>query len=280
MAKPKPLESAKIKLSVALATFNEEKCLSDCLGSVEGLADEIVVVDGSSTDKTAEIAKSFGAKVIVTDNKLLFHLNKQQAIDECKGEWILQLDADEVVTPELAEEIKKVTDGHPPAGRPAVDDAYWVKRKKMFLGQWMKKGGQYPDPVIRLFRKGKASLPCESVHEQMEVDGKVGWLENHLLHFPTPSFSVYITKDNRYSTLSAMEMREKKLPLTLFTTMIYIIVVPLKIFFSIYIWHKGFLDGFPGFVFAFYSGLHQMTAYIKYWEMKKQGKNEIEKDWV
>jgi len=280
MAKPKPLESAKIKLSVALATFNEEKCLSDCLGSVEGLADEIVVVDGSSTDKTAEIAKSFGAKVIVTDNKLLFHLNKQQAIDECKGEWILQLDADEVVTPELAEEIKKVTNDHPPAGRPTVDDAYWAKRRKMFLGRWMKKGGQYPDPVIRLFRKGKASLPCESVHEQMEVDGKVGWLENHLLHFPTPSFSVYITKDNRYSTLSAMEMREKKLPLTLFTTMIYIIVVPLKIFFSIYIWHKGFLDGFPGFVFAFYSGLHQMTAYIKYWEMKKQGKNEIEKDWV
>jgi len=275
MGKQKPLESSKIRLSVALATLNEERSLGNCLDSVKGLADEVVVVDGLSSDRTVEIAKFFGAKVIVTDNKPIFHINKQQAIDECQGEWILQLDADEVVTPELAEEIRQVVEKD--TDSPA---AYWIKRKKMFLGRWIKKGGQYPDPVIRLFRRKKAFLPCKSVHEQMVIEGEISWLKNPMLHFPTPSFSVYITKDNRYSTLTALQMKEKNLSLGLFDSMIQIILTPLKVFLSIYIWHKGFLDGFPGFVFALYSGLHQMTAYIKYWEIKTSGKIDIQKDWV
>ena len=275
MVEQKHSELSKSKLSIAIATFNEERCLADCLNSIKTLTNEIVVVDGSSTDKTVEIAKSFGAKVIVTDNKPIFHINKQLAIDECRGEWILQLDADEIVTPELAEEIRKVVeqDVESPV-------AYWIKRKKMFLGRWIKKGGQYPDPVIRLFRKRKAHLPCESVHEQIVVDGEVGWLENHLVHLPTPSFSIYIIKDNRYSTLSALEMKEENPSLNLFTSMKYIIEVPLKTFFSIYFLHKGFLDGFPGFVFALYSGLHHVSAYVKYWEIKSSDKLDISKDWV
>jgi len=275
MGKQKPLESSKIRLSVALATLNEERSLGNCLDSVKGLADEVVVVDGLSSDRTVEIAKFFGAKVIVTDNKPIFHINKQQAIDECQGEWILQLDADEVVTPELAEEIRQVVEKDTD-----LPVAYWIKRKKMFLGRWIKKGGQYPDPVIRLFRRKKAFLPCKSVHEQMVIEGEISWLKNPMLHFPTPSFSVYITKDNRYSTLTALQMKEKNLSLGLFDSMIQIILTPLKVFLSIYIWHKGFLDGFPGFVFALYSGLHQMTAYIKYWEIKTSGKIDIQKDWV
>jgi len=278
MAKPKPLESAKIKLSVALATFNEEKCLSDCLGSVEGLADEIVVVDGSSTDKTVEIAKSFGAKVIVTDNKLLFHLNKQQAIDECRGEWILQLDADEVVTPELAEEIKKVTDGHPPAGRPAVDDAYWVKRKKMFLGQWMKKGGQYPDPVIRFFRNGRGILPAKDVHEQMVIDGEVGRLKTDLNHWATPEFSRYLLREKRYSTLKAKEFLECHLPINPLTFFQYVFFLPVKTFLMIYVRHKGFIDSWQGFVFAFFSGWHYAWAYFKYLRLRIK-KVDIQKEW-
>ena len=275
MGKQKPLESSKIRLSVALATLNEERSLGNCLDSVKGLADEVVVVDGSSSDRTVEIAKFFGAKVIVTDNKPIFHINKQQAIDECQGEWILQLDADEVVTPELAEEIRQVVEKD--TDSPA---AYWIKRKKMFLGRWIKKGGQYPDPVIRLFRRKKAFLPCKSVHEQMVIEGEISWLKNPMLHFPTPSFSVYITKDNRYSTLTALQMKEKNLSLGLFDSMIQIILTPLKVFLSIYIWHKGFLDGFPGFVFAFYSCLHCISAYVKYWEMETSGNVDFQKDWV
>lgn len=265
------------KLSVALATYNEEKSLADCLKSIKDLADEIVIVDGSSTDKTIEIAKSFGAKVIVTDNKPIFHLNKQAAIDECRNEWVLQLDADEIIPPELAEEIKSLITNYELL---IAYNAFWIKRKKMFLGRWMKKGGQYPDPVIRLFKKGKARLPCKSVHEQMEVEGEIGRLKNPMIHLPNLSFSSYITKDNRYSTLTAVEMKERNLPTNFFTSLIYIIVVPLKTFFSIYIRHRGFLDGFPGFVFAFYSGLHHASSFVKYWEMKKSNGVSIEKDWV
>lgn len=273
MVKQKPLGLSKIRLSVALATFNEEKCLKECLESVKGLADEVVVVDGSSVDKTVEIAKLFGAKVIVTDNKPVFHINKQKAIDECNGEWVLQLDADEVVTPELAGEIEKIVEQNND-----FPTAYWIKRKKMFLGRWIKKGGQYPDPVIRLFRKGKAYLPCKSVHEQMSVNGTVGQLENHLLHFPTPSFAVYITKDNRYSTLSAIEMDSKSAKINGINFLRFFFWEPSKIFFSLYFRHRGFLDGFPGFVFAYYSGLHKTTAFVKYWEMKKTSGIEVGKE--
>ncbi len=275
MAKPKSLGSAKIELSVALATFNEERILGKCLESVKDLADEIVVVDGSSSDKTAEIAKSFGAKVITAENKPIFHFNKQKAIEECRGEWILQLDADEIVPADLAGEIKKVV------GNSADEaEAYWLKRKKMFLGQWMKKGGQYPDPVIRLFKKGKAFLPCQSVHEQMAVQGRVGWLQNSLIHLSSPSFTSYLTKDNRYSTLTALEMAEKKVPLNFRSFLKYTVWEPNRIFFSIYCRHLGFLDGFPGFVFACYSGLHMMNAYIKYWEMVKTKTQNVAQDWI
>lgn len=264
-----------IRLSVALATFNEERCLADCLESVKTLADEIVIVDGSSTDKTVEIAKNFGAKVIVTTNKPIFHINKQQAMDECKGDWILQMDADEIITPELAKEIKQVIDTN--ADQPV---AYWINRKKMLLGKWITKGGQYPDPVIRFLKKGKAHLPCKSVHEQMEVDGEIGWLENPMLHLPTPSFSIYITKDNRYSTLMAEEMMAQDIPLGLRSFINYFFWKPFRIFFSLFFRHKGFVDGFPGFVFALYSGLGWTTAYTKYWEMKQTSRNTTEKDWV
>lgn len=265
----------KIKISVAIATFNEERCLKECLDSVKELADEIVVVDGSSTDRTVEIAKSFGAKVILTDNKPIFHLNKQQAIDECKGEWILQLDADEIIPKELADEIREVIEND----SNLEHVGYWIRRRKMFLGRWIKKGGQYPDPVIRLFKKGKAHLPCKGVHEQIEVNGEISWLENPMIHLPTPNFSVYITKDNRYSTLTALEMEDQKVRLNGFSMINYMFWKPFKTFLSIYFRHRGFLDGFPGFVFAFYSGLHQMTAFVKYWEMENFGV-KTEDDWV
>lgn len=286
MVKQKPSELRKSKLSIAIATFNEERSLANCLQSVKNVADEIVIVDGSSIDKTVDIAKSFGAKVVITQNEPIFHLNKQQAINECSGEWILQLDADEIISPELAKEIKSIV---APVTTitynlsPITYDAYWIKRRKMFLGQWIKKGGQYPDPVIRLFKKGKAYLPCKSVHEQMKVDGTVGWLNTSMIHLSTPSFSSYITKDNRYSTLTSLELKEKKISINFISFFKYIIWEPNKIFFLIYFRHLGFLDGFPGFVFAIYSGLHQMSAYIKYWEMKNSsGVNEVNvaKDWI
>lgn len=253
-----------MKLSIAIATYNEEENIGRVLSSVKDLADEIIVVDGSSTDKTVEIAKKFGAKVTITDNPPIFHINKQKAIDQCSGKWILQLDADEEITLELAGEIKEIVK------KGNQFSAFWIKRKNYFLGRWLKKGGQYPDPVIRFFKKGKAKLPCKSVHEQVVVEGGIGWLKNDMLHFSVPTFSRYLTNSNRYTSLSAVEFKEENLKYSLFNHLNYLFIKPGKIFLNLYFRHKGFLDGFPGFIFALFSGLHFPIAYIKYWELTKK----------
>ena len=260
----------KPRLSVALATYNEGENIGLCLESVKGLADEIVVVDGTSSDKTVEIAKEHGAKVTVTMNPPIFHINKQKAIDKCQGKWILQLDADERVTSRLMEEVKQIVDNETMGRWNSRAVAYYVPRKNYFLGKWLKKGGQYPDYVIRFFKRGKAHLPCKSVHEQMEVDGKVSFLKNHLLHYTAPTFSRYLTNADRYTSLTAQEMSKKKITINLLSIIYYLLSRPLQIFFSLYIRHKGFLDSWQGFVFAFFSGLHYPWAFVKYRRMRKR----------
>ncbi|MBU4098550.1 glycosyltransferase family 2 protein, partial [Patescibacteria group bacterium] len=171
-------------LSVALATYNEENNLTECLESVKDLADEIVIVDGSSEDLTVKIAKKYGAKVLVKDNPPIFHINKQKALDIASCDWILQLDADERVSQELKEEIKKVIslpekeleiyqDNLPDKklflrhqkliekrdgaiGSEGQYVAFFIPRLNYFLGKYLRYGGVYPDGVIRLFKKGKA----------------------------------------------------------------------------------------------------------------------------
>lgn len=251
-----------IRLSVAIATYNEEKNIGRCLEAVKDWVDEIIVVDGQSSDRTVEIAEKYGAKVFITTNRLIFHVNKQSAITISQGKWILQLDADEVVSRELKEEILTKL-------KEKDSVAYYIPRKNYFLGKWLRKTGQYPDYVIRLFRKGKAKLPCKSVHEQMVVDGKIGYLKNYLSHYPYPSFSEYLVKSNRYTTLSAQELLNKKKRPS-FGLFVKSYFQAEKTFWLMYLRHKGFLDGFPGFIFSAYSALHHITAYVKFWEKYKQ----------
>ena len=133
------------KISAAMATFNEEKNIVDCIESLKSFADEIVVVDGTSSDRTAELARRQGARVIVTTNKLMFHINKNIAFKNCRGDWIFYIDADERVTEDLATEIKGIVAKEP------SENGFWVNRKNWFLGGFLTKGGAYPDPVIRRF---------------------------------------------------------------------------------------------------------------------------------
>jgi len=254
-----------VKLSVALAVYNESDNLGPCLDSVKDLGDEIVIVDGGSTDDTVKIAQGYGAKVQVEENRANFHINKQHAIDACTGDWILQLDADERVSTMLAEEIRKIIS----AGMSAGADAYYLKRRNYFLGRWMNKGGMYPDPVIRFFKKGKASLPQASVHELMKVEGTTKWLQNDLLHIADPSFARYLLRSNRYTTLQADDwIKEGHIGRDTWSIILYMLIKPAIRFLEIYFRHKGFMDGFPGFVFAWYSGLHIASSYVKYWEKR------------
>lgn len=286
-----------MSLSVALAVFNEEKNLGECLESVKGLVSEIVVVDGTSTDRSVEIAKSYGAKVIVTDNPPIFHINKMKAVDASSGDWILQLDADERVSPRLLEEIKKIIgmskeeleeyqeklpkkdlflkhqrlleqrDGA--VGEKTGDyAAFFIPRANYFLGRYLKYGGVYPDGVIRLFKKGKAYLPCISVHEQYVVLGKVGWLQNDLLHFDSPTFSKYIKRNNRYTNLMASEIKEKRVGLSPIFATNYLVVKPIWWFLLTFLRHKGFLDLWQGFIFSFFSSLRFPISYLKYLKQK------------
>lgn len=266
-------------LSVVLATFNEEKNLASCLESVKDIADEIIIVDGSSTDKTIDLAKKFNAKVKITTNKPNFHINKQMAIDLASKDWILQLDGDEHVSPELKDEILQIlghgssvleeprTNNQKLRTKPEAN-GYWMPRKNMFLGRFLMKGGQYPDYTLRLYRNGKGRLPQKDVHEQAEVEGKVGYLKSALLHYPYKDFSHYLKKWNLYNNLFATQIKDeqknKNIFQKIFYAFAYLILKPAHWFLTTYFRHKGFMDSWQGFVFSLFSSLRFPVSYIKY----------------
>lgn len=262
----------KNKLSVVLAVYNEQENLGRCLESIKNIADEIVIVDGGSTDKTIDIAKKYKAKVISTDNPPNFHINKNKAIDAASGEWILQLDADEVVSPELAAEIKQVITKNTfqvkSENLEGVTSGYWLNRRNWFLDRFLTKGGQYPDPTLRLYRRGFGRLPAQDVHEQAEVQGPTSHLKNDLLHYRDTSFAKYFSGFDRYTTFIAGQLLQQKLRFNFSNTILYLFLNPLFTFISIYFRHRGYVDGFPGFVFAVFSGLVHGVAYIKFWQKK------------
>ncbi len=286
------MKKDQVLLSAAIATHNEEKNIGACLEAIKDLVDEIVIVDGESSDHTVEIARKMGATVHIVPNQKMFHINKQKSFDLAHGEWILYLDADEIVTPQLAREIRQVVEGthqeldlashrlfrlhmNNVAGRdnviynsspPIV--GYFVARKNVFLGHYLMHSGVYPDGVIRLFKRGFGYLPCKSVHEQVVIDGGVSWLEQPLIHMSDPTFSRYMERANRYTSLTALELEKQKVGKSPLVFLRYLVVKPTTVFLQLFFRHKGFLDGFSGFVWALMSGLHWPMAYLKYLEMK------------
>lgn len=252
----------KKTLSVVLATYNEEKNLPSCLESVKDFADEIIIVDGTSSDKTVEIAKKYNAKVKITTNKKNFHINKQMAIDMATCDWILQLDADEHISPKSKEEIKRILEEDNSL------NGYWMPRKNWFLGRFLMKGGQYPDYTIRLYKKGKGRLPQKDVHEQAEVEGKVGFLKEALLHYPYKDFSHYLRKWNGYNHFFASQIKEdlrnKNYLKKTFAFFDYLLVKPIYWFLLTFLRHKGFMDLWQGFIFSLFSALRFPASYIIY----------------
>lgn len=253
----------KNNISVVLAVYNEERMLGDCLDAVSDWAGEIVIVDGGSQDRTVEIAKKYGARVIESDNPPIFHINKQKALDAAKFEWVLQLDADEIVSPELKTEILRII--HEPQTGPESDVmGYFIPRRNIMWGRWIKKGGQYPDYVIRLVRKRAAKFPCQSVHEQIRINGHTGYLIHPLIHYPYRSDADYWRKAASYTDLTATNMSTIKTPRNFMSFLKYMLIKPVTTFLLIYVRHKGFLDGYPGLKFALYSACHWPIAYRKF----------------
>lgn len=245
-----------MSLSVVIVTLNEEANLARTLPSI-AWADEIIVVDSGSTDRTREVAESFGAKFFVETWKG-FAAQKNSALAKATGEWILSLDADEEVEPALADEIRTVL-----AANPSVA-GFWIPRKNFFLGRWIRHGGFYPDPKLRLFRRDAGAFEDRAVHEDIRIDGSTASLKNNLLHHAYPTLENYIEHMNRYSSLGARMAVEKR-PRAF--SIVDIVARPKLTFLYNYFLRLGFLDGREGLLLHLYHATYVSWKYAKAWEI-------------
>src|SRR5258707_5116725 len=194
-----------MSLSVCIITLNEEANIGRTLKSVKDIADEIILVDSGSTDATVALAKQFGAKVFVEPWKG-FARQKNSALEKATGDWILSLDADEEVSPELAVSINTLLK----SGTPRFA-GYTMNRRNLYFGKWIKRSGYYPDPKLRLIKRGAATFELRDVHEDMKMQGELGHLRGDLIHHAYPTLESFIEHANKYSSLGAgMVARERK----------------------------------------------------------------------
>ncbi len=255
-------------LSVAIITHNEEQNLPRTLTSVQW-ADEIIVVDSGSTDATLDIARSFNARGY--NLRILerpwpgFAAQKNFAIAECTGDWVLSLDADEELTPELQQEIHKLFTEAPLA------DAFFIRRRNLFLGRWIKRGGFYPDPKLRLFRRGTAKFEDRPVHETITFQGETATLDNDLVHHAYPTLSTYIEHMERYSTLGAEILITKGRTSASWLAFVWnVLLMPVISFKWNYFFRGGFLDGREGLLLHLYQAVYTSWKYAKAWEKSRR----------
>lgn len=242
------------RLSVVIITHNEEDNIRECLESVKW-ADEIIVVDSNSSDRTEEICRDYGVNFIQEPWKG-FALQKNSAVGKATQEWILSLDADERVTLELKNEIMAVlSSAHP-------KDGYYIARKNYFLGRWIRRCGWYPDYTLRLFQKGKGLFGAREVHEAVELKGVSGNLQHPMEHYTYKSLSDFMVRLDRYSTLAAQELLKENRKYG----MLHIIFRPLYTFINMYLMRLGFLEGYYGFII---SGLYAFYTFLKYIKLRE-----------
>jgi glycosyltransferase involved in cell wall biosynthesis len=249
----------KNKISVYVLTYNEQDKITECLESVKW-ADEIVVVDSYSTDDTINIAKRYNAKIVQVKFEGFGKL-RNVALENCSNDWILSVDADERVTPELKEEILGLVASGPNA------DAYFVPRKSHFLGYWIRHCGWYPDyRQPQFFKKGKLIYKDQLVHEGFEAAGPVGYLKEHVLQFPFKTLDQFLKKMDRYSTLRAREILSEGRRFKPWN----LLLNPVAMFFRMYILKLGFLDGFIGLMLSvLYGFYYTLIKYVKLWDLSR-----------
>jgi glycosyltransferase involved in cell wall biosynthesis len=251
-----------VTLSVVVITLNEEANLGRLLESVR-LADEHIILDCGSTDRTLEIARAFGAKTFTEEWKG-YSAQKNAAIDKASGDWVLSLDADEAVERELMEEIRHVLDH-----KPSVN-GYYIARKNYFLGRWIRHGGFYPDRKLRLFRRGHGRFAERAVHEVMQVDGPTATLNHALLHNAYPTLESYISHMNRYSSLGAEIVVAKGGGFSLRN----IVINPAAAFLYNYFLRLGLLDGREGLLLHLYHSAYVSWKYAKAWELGRMPQSQ------
>ena len=245
----------RARLSVVVVTLNEEERIRECLAGVTW-ADELIVVDAESQDKTAAIARELTDHVIVRPWPG-FAAQKNFGLAQATGEWILSLDADETVSPALRAEISAVLE------RGGAADGYSVPRRNVFWGRWVRHGGLYPDRQVRLFRRGKGRFVERAVHESVAVDGAVARLSGHLEHHSYRDVGDFLARADRYTSLAADEWVAAGRPSR---PLLDMVARPIGRFVSMYVARAGFLDGWRGFLLATLYAYYVLMRSAKIWE--------------
>ncbi len=258
------------KISVVVSVFNEENNLADCLESVRGLADEVIVVDNSSTDKTAAIARQYTNKVFVKPNLAMLNKNKNFGFEKATGDWILNLDGDERVTPALSAEMSSHLRGVPPRRRATSEErlpvGYEMPRQNIIFGKWIQHGLWWPDYQLRLFQRNKGKFPCQHVHEKIKVQGETAKLTSPLLHHNYQTVSQFIQKMDRIYTEDEVKgLRQRGQKVYWYDA----IRMPARDFLSVFFAREGFKDGLHGLVLALLQSFYALVVFAKIWE--KQG---------
>lgn len=250
------------RISLFIIAKNEEHNIAKCILSAKHIVNEIVVVNSMSKDKTALICRDLGAAVY---NRVFdgFTNQKNFALSKVTGEWALSLDADESLTPELAEEIKQ-------AVQQGKADGYELTRVNDFLGKRMRHSGMKAEHILRLVRTEKAEFRGGLVHEKLHVDGNTARLKNVFIHHPYDSIESYFDKFNKYTTLAAQTMFEKGKKVCLLRVLL---TVPFE-FARRYVLKAGFLDGIRGLIWASFSCFYIFVKYMKLWYLWEEKKNK------
>jgi len=252
-------------ISVVIITLNEEKNLSRCLQSIQEIADEILIVDSFSNDKTEEIARSFKARFI--QNKFEDYVSQHTFADQhASNDLILTLDADEALSEELQKSIKEIKKDNPGF------DGYFMNRMTNYCGKWIKHSGWYPDKKLRLYNRKKGQWAGQLVHEKFELqkETKTGYLKGDILHYSFYTIEEHIQQANKFSTLGAkvLATRNKKIPC------FFLVMKPVAKFIRNYFFRLGFLDGFYGFTICYITAAETFYKYVKARHLILSGKKE------
>jgi (heptosyl)LPS beta-1,4-glucosyltransferase len=244
------------KISVIIITKDEEKNILDCLKSVNW-ADEIIIIDSESTDRTVELAKQFTDKIFIRKWEG-YVPQKRYALNLAANEWVLSVDADERITPELREEILNLS--------PGDYSGFRIRRKNFLLKKEITSCGWEKDYQLRLMKKDKTSFSDRLVHEKFIVDGMMGMLNNPMLHYTFSSFEEYLSKINHYSSLKAQELFKQKKHVNSWTIFTHTV----SAFFAFFILRRGFKDGIHGLIISLLHSVSTMMNYIKLWELQNK----------
>lgn len=260
-----PKSEEKIPISVIVLTKNEEKRIAQCLDSVKW-ADEIIVVDDESSDETIKIAMQFTDRIFVKKMDVEGK-HRNWAYSQSRNRWVLSLDADEIVTPELKEEIKTILSNNP------GENGFTIPRRNYIGDYWVRYGGWYPSAQLKLFKKDKFRYEEVTVHPRAFMDDPCGHLKSDIIHYSYRDLEDFLNKLNNQTSREAEKWFNQKKPMR----MIRFIRRAIDRFFRSYVGKKGWKDGFIGFAVAFFAGLYQFISYLKYCELSSKHKGEQNK---